>query len=89
MKTEVPMRHFRLTCRNHPELRWLTKSIAWSSRPTQNDPRAGYFNNSRNIFFNGTILVDGSCSYHGAECSCNASYLVLAPEETGIDETET
>lgn len=78
------MRHFSLTCKHHPELRWTSKSIAWSSRPTQDDPKAGYWNGSRNIFFNPPYPNNDGVM----ECSCKASELILAPEETGVDESE-
>lgn len=74
------MRHFGLTCRNHTNLRWHTKSVAWSPRPTADDPRAGIYNGRRNIFY--------SSHAEGPECPCKGDQLMLAPEETGIDETE-
>lgn len=80
------MRHKILTCKNHPELRWSCKDIAW-------DEGYGY-NSSRHIFFNGTpsgkgMYSDGSgldCTYmkdgkHFEECKCPASDLILAPED--------
>lgn len=66
------MRHIHLTCRNHPNLRWLTKSIAWSNE-------YGY-NGARNIHYVGT--ADGEFA---PECPCKADSLVCAPGETGID----
>jgi hypothetical protein len=79
------MRHRILTCRNHPELRWSCKDVAWS----------GFYNGSRNIFFKGTpdgqgMYPDGSglsCTdwIEGqgpiSECTCPASDLILAPED--------
>lgn len=84
------MRHRILTCRNHPELRWSCKDVAWS----------GHYNGSRSIFFLGEptglgMFIDGSgldCStfiedpLRGgprvvAECSCPSSDLILAPED--------
>ena len=54
------MIHRILTCKNHPNLRWSCKDIAWS----------GFYNGSRNIFFNGTpsgkgMFSDGS----GLDCT--------------------
>jgi len=43
--TDQAMIHRILTCKNHPELRWSTKDIAWDE---------GGYNGSRNIFFKGT-----------------------------------
>ena len=63
------MRHVILTCKNHPDLRWQCKSIAF-------DKWQGY-NGARHIFYNGAI--DGSTP---PECSCKSSALVLAPGET-------
>lgn len=68
------MNMLKLTCKNHPELFWLTKEIAWT-------PGHGY-NGQRGIHFYGN--VDGEwvakdlskCWY---ECKCPASDLVLAP----------
>lgn len=80
------MRHRILTCKNHPELRWSCKDVAW-------DPGSGY-NGVRHIFFKGVptgqgMYSDGSgldCTTFkdGAviqECPCDASELVLAPED--------
>lgn len=74
-----------LTCKNHLNLRWSCKDIAWSN---------GHYNGSRNIFFNGTssgkgMYSDGSgldCTQikNGKiveECSCPSSELILAPED--------
>jgi hypothetical protein len=84
------MIHRILTCRNHPELRWSCKDEAWS----------GFYNGSRNIFFNGEptgkgMYQDGSgldCSQYFPmredpivkECSCPASDLILAPEDVEV-----
>lgn len=82
------MRHRILTCRNHPNLRWSCKDIAWS----------GFYNGSRHIFFNGVpsgrgMYSDGSgldTSHLDAdgryvpECTCPASDLILAPEDAQV-----
>ena len=79
------MRHRVLTCRNHPNLRWSCKDVAWSE---------GY-NGSRRLFFKGEpsgkgMYDDGSgldCAHVRAdgslveECDCPTSDLVLAPED--------
>jgi len=78
------MRHRILTCKNHPDLRWSCKEIAWVD---------GY-NEKRHLFFNGTpsgrgMYSDGSgldcvAVKDGVlveECSCPASDLILAPED--------
>ena len=81
------MSHRILTCKNHTNLRWSTKQEAWS----------GYYNGSRNIFFNGEpdgrgMFSDGSglhCSMFFPdredkfvrECSCPSKDLILAPED--------
>ena len=80
------MRHVILTCKNHPELRWSCKEIAFSDD-------YGY-NGSRNIFFNGTpdgkgMYFDGSglsCTMVKddkivTECDCPSSDLIRAPED--------
>lgn len=80
------MRHRILTCKNHPELRWSCKDIAWSDK-------SGY-NGTRHVFFNGipsgegmysdgsglncTMIKDGKII---EECSCKGSDLILAPED--------
>lgn len=80
------MKHRILTCKNHPELRWSCKDIAWSD---------GYgYNGKRNLFFNGTpsgkgMFYDGSgleCTKvkDGAlvdECECPPKDLILAEED--------
>ena len=79
------MKHRVLTCKNHPDLRWSCKDIAWS----------GHYNGSRNIFFNGIpsdrgMFSDGSgldCTMfrpdgsYVEECSCTSHDLILAPED--------
>lgn len=69
------MRHVSLTCRNHPELRWSCKSVAFS-------PGHGY-NGQRHIFFSG--VKDKATKSHPdapeVECSCPPTDLVLAPED--------
>lgn len=83
------MRHRILTCKNHPNLRWSTKDIAWSDTH-------GY-NGSRNIFFLGEPSGKGmhsdksglDCSTYFPdranpvvhECRCKADQLILAPED--------
>lgn len=81
------MRHVILTCKNHPELRWSCKDIAF-------DDEYGY-NGSRNLFFKGTpirnedgspkMYSDGSgmeCDFYGStECACSPRDLVRAPED--------
>jgi hypothetical protein len=79
------MRHRILTCKNHPDLRWSCKDIAWGE--------SGY-NGSRSLFFIGTpsgkgMHFDGSgldCTtiLNGQivqECDCPSAELVLAPED--------
>jgi len=68
------MRHFVLTCKNHPNLRWSCKSIAYT-------PGYGY-NGQRNLFFNGSI----DKANPEPECKCSTRDLILAPGEYGIDE---
>ena len=70
------MRHVALTCVNHPNQRWHTKSIAWSVT----GPREGYYTGSRNIFHSATI--DGE---YVPDCPCKAIDLRLAPEDNGLD----
>lgn len=83
------MRHRILTCKNHPNLRWSCKDIAWTEGK-------GY-NGSRSIFFNGapsgqgmyedgsgldcTTFVDGRIVH---ECDCKSDQLVLAPEDSEV-----
>jgi len=82
------MSHVILTCKNHPNLRWSCKEIAFT-------PGKGY-NGSRSIFFNGEpdgrgMYQDGSGLYCSTffpdrenkfvhECPCPSSDLILAPE---------
>lgn len=83
------VRHRILTCKNHPELRWSCKDIAWS----------GFYNGCRSIFFNGVstgkMFSDGSgleCNHvdkdgkYILECKCPASDLILAPEDALVKE---
>lgn len=78
------MRHRILTCKNHRNLRWSCKDVAWSN---------GY-NGRRSIFFNGTPSGEGMYSDDSGldctkimndrlveECSCPTSDLILAPED--------
>ena len=85
------MRHVILTCKNHLELRWSCKEIAF-------DDDHGY-NGRRNIRYCGTPLyVDGvpqmhgdlsglQCSYTVAECDCPVTCLVRAPEDQLVART--
>jgi len=79
------MRHVILTCKNHPDLRWSCKAIAYED---------GHYNGCRNLFFNGTpsgegMYSDGSGLYCTKikdgklveECQCSATDLILAPED--------
>jgi len=80
------MLHRILTCKNHPELRWSCKDIAW---------RDDYgYNGCRNIFFNGTSSGKGMYSDNSGletthfkdgerviECKCPFKDLILAPED--------
>lgn len=80
------MRHVIMTCKNHLSLRWSCKDIAWS----------GFYNGSRNIFFNGEVKLkedgtpkmfsDGSGveTTYKLECQCPASDLILAEEDTQV-----
>ena len=79
----------RLTCKNHPDLRWYCKDIAITN---------GGYNGTRNLFFQGmrtleTATGDGSykpCDWfyidaNGVgrsvhECDCSAEDLVLIAE---------
>lgn len=81
-----------LTCKNHPNLRWSTKTIAITD---------GRYNGSRSIFFGGEptthgMYQDGSgldCSTYFNnngnprvifECDCPARELILAPEDAMV-----
>lgn len=83
------MRHVILTCKNHPNLRWGCKDIAFTD---------GYgYNGSRNIFFKGEptgkgMYEDGSGMYCDTffpdrsdpivnECSCPPTDLIRASED--------
>lgn len=71
------MRHVTLTCKNHPNLRWSCKEIAFTE---------GYgYNGMRNIFFNGDLNGEtGELTERftwSMECACPASDLVRAPED--------
>jgi hypothetical protein len=81
------MIHRILTCKNHPDLRWSCKDVAWS----------GYYNGSRSIFFNGTPSGRGMYSDNSGldctrvkddklvnECTCPPSDLILAPEDAHV-----
>lgn len=86
------MRHVILTCKNHPNLRWSTKEIAWNDR-------TGY-NGCRNITFCGEPTGAGMysdlsglwCSTYFpdrtypvvTECKCDAVFLILAPEDKDV-----
>jgi len=87
------MRHVILTCKNHPDLRWNCKEIAWSSEQ---------YNGLRHLFFDGTptdkgMYADSSgldCSWldrHGnivEECACPVTDLILAPEDALVRRYE-
>ena len=84
------MIHRILTCKNHPDLRWSCKDIAW----TENADGTGYYNGQRNIFFDGCSIgakmysdgsglackreVDGQII---EECTCSVHDLIIAPED--------
>lgn len=69
------MRHVTLVCKNHPNLYWTCKSIAYT-------PGGGY-NGQRHIFFGG--VIDKTLKEHvdapEFECKCPAADLVLAPTD--------
>ena len=83
------MRHLILTCRNHPQLRWSCKEIAWSEQ--------GGYNGVRSIFFLGEPSGKGmyedmsglDCTKYFPdreekivhECTCSGKDLILAPED--------
>lgn len=96
------MRHRILTCKNHPDLRWSCKDIAWT--PASGD-RPGGYNGSRTLGFRGKPTGQGMfsdmsgmyCSLveevgnSGAyvaieECDCPLSDFVLAPEDAQVRE---
>ncbi len=79
------MRHVIITCKNHTNLRWSCKEIAF-------DDTYGY-NGCRHIFFNGAYtgkpfhdssgfecerIVNGEVIM---ECDCSPNDLVRAPED--------
>lgn len=77
------MNHVRLTCINHPELRWSCKEIAISNSK---------YNGQRNIFFLGKYLGKDSPSkrfdclevVNGelvCECLCSPDYLIVVQDE--------
>jgi hypothetical protein len=89
------MRHVSLTCKNHPDLRWSCKEIAFEG---------GSYNGSRSIFFKGIAVLDeeglpklyadksgtmtsGLMADNTAviECSCPASDLIKAPEDEVLE----
>lgn len=81
------MRHVSLTCKNHLNLRWSTKSIAVNSD--------GSYNGMRNIFFKGQIsepvkFYDAMSGVKASrivnnelveECTCSPADLTFAPED--------
>jgi hypothetical protein len=78
------MRHVSITCKNHPGLRWSTKSIAWSNEH-------GY-NGARSLHFHGKVVMHGGgpklfMDRSGvqtspcAECQCKVDQLTVAPED--------
>lgn len=86
------MRHVILTCKNHPNLRWGCKEIAFSDE--------GGYNGSRNIFFRGEpsgkgMYSDGSgldCTTFFPdrtnpivqECDCPSGDLIRALEDAMV-----
>lgn len=88
------MRHISLTCRNHPNLRWSCKEIAFTDE--------GGFNGARTLgfkgIFTGKLYHDGSgadCTIvlqDGTvveECDCSSRCLVRAPEDAEIAARHT
>lgn len=78
------MKHVALTCKNHTQLRWSCKSLAYT-------PGRGY-NHQRHIFYLGTRLTDEQRKVMGLsencktalcepECVCPPTDLILAPED--------
>ncbi len=80
------MRHVILTCKNHPDLRWSCKEIAFTDEH-------GY-DGSRNIYFCGVPTGKGMCSDRSGldcsiitptglveECNCSPRELIRAPED--------
>lgn len=80
-KSGKAMRHVILTCKNHPNLRWSTKEIAFSDE--------GGYNGCRNIFYLGILTVNSALKYSmyvpgeeiPAECPCKGRDLIRAPED--------
>lgn len=82
------MRHISLTCKNHPQLRWSTKEIAW-----KNERYIG----TRILTFHGEVKLDaagqpklfadlsGTDCHPASECECSAADLVRAPEDKRIE----
>lgn len=70
------MRHVRLMCLKHPDLRWMCKSIAVNGN--------GSYNGMRNIFYEGHV----NGKDHPPECDCPASILRFAPEELELQKTQ-
>lgn len=55
-----------LTCKNHPDLRWSCKDIAWEN---------GRYNGCRNIFYMGNAQ-----DRFTPECKCSTADLIVAPD---------
>ncbi len=64
----MAQRTTELTCKHHPNLRWVCNGVAWSDE-------YGY-NGSRNIFFCGSINEPVTFVNMTMECDCSASDLV-------------
>ena len=82
------MRHRILTCKNHPNLRWSTKDVAWTNGDGYNGTRSLFFTgvpSGEGMYQDGsglnTTLIDPATGEIVAECDCLASDLVLAPED--------
>ena len=84
------MRHRILTCKNHLNLRWSCKDIAWEE---------GHYNSARSLFFKGVPSGKGMYSDNSGldcirivdgvyleECTCPASDLILAPEDSLVKQ---
>lgn len=88
------MIHRILTCKNHPNLRWSCKEIAWTETAD-----GGYYNGMRSIFFNGETTGEMYADQSGvrcnrmnengyvAECTCSVKDLMIAPEDEGVKRT--
>jgi len=87
------VKHRILTCKNHPDLRWSVKEIAWSGGDD------GAYNGARNLHFMGVpsgrgMFTDGSgldCdriidNKFVPECPCPLDDLVIAPEDKLVIE---